>query len=281
MPATELAAALTAALGAEVRVEGEADRRATLDLADAPAVAALDRAAAALGGRWQPVVRVSAGATPADRNGGPGNRIRLGRNVTLRLRGTGIGPALAAVARAAGARLEASPGLKGSVFLEAQDLSVEEALDRVTAQAEARWRLAILLIPGPIPPPPPEETKQAPPTPQSPPVSLTPAPSPRSVTPLASRGGPTPALLRQLLTVDLARLLQTPPGTRAVAVNRYATRLERAFDALEPLPVAERTRRLMPFRGLFRSGLRAFGGLTPDQQRDFLPVERLLRRWMP
>jgi hypothetical protein len=276
--AAELAAALTAALGATVSVEGATPRRVSLELEDAAGAQALDCAAAALGGRWQIVYRVE----PADGAGGAAGRgVTTGRTVTLRLEGVAAGAALAAVARAAGARLELSVPPAGSVTLEAADLPVEAALDRVTGQIGARWRASYHLLPGPSPPPEPAASSQAPAAPPQTPVALpVPLTPPAGSPPVRGSGAaraPETAALRQMLTGELARLFQTNPGARSPAVRRYTARLERLLQGLSP---AEQARRIEPLRPLIRSGLRALHGLTPDQQSDFRPVIEVFRRWI-
>jgi hypothetical protein len=82
-----------------------------------------------------------------------------------------------------------------------------------------------------------------------------------------------------MLTGELARLLQTDPGSRSPAVRSYVDRLERLLRGLGSLPSAEQARRWEQLRPLLRTGLRAFSGLTPDQQSDFRPVIDVFRRW--
>lgn len=279
--AAQMAAALTAALGATVSVEGPVAQPVSLELDEVPGAQALDRAAAALGGRWQILYQVEPAAGGV--GGAAGGSVTSGRTVTLRLRGVAAGAALAAVARAAGARLELAVPQAGSVTLEAVDLPVEAALDRVTGQIGARWRASYRLIPGPSPAPAPAGLPQPPaPAPRSLVQSLgpltPPAGSPAVRGSVAKRATET-AALRQMLTDDLARLLQTNPGSRSPAVRRYTARLERLFRGLGGLSPAEQARRIEPLRPLIRSGLRAFRGLTPDQQSDFRPVIEVFRRW--
>jgi hypothetical protein len=280
--AAEVAAALTAALGATVVVDGPAVQRVSLELEEATGAQALDRAAAALGGRWQTIYLVEP-ATAGGRRGSGARGVATGHTVTLRLEGVAAGAALTAVARAAGAQLEWVGPPAGSVTLDAVNLPVEEALDRVTEQIGARWSARYRLIPGSnaapagaVLPPTPE------PTPRAPTEELVPLTPPAGWPPArgsAARRAPDTAALRYMLTNELARLLQTEPGARSPAVRRYTARLEHLLNGLVALPPAEQARRVEPLRRLFRSGLRAFGGLTPDQQSDFRPVIEVFRRW--
>jgi hypothetical protein len=190
------------------------------------------------------------------------------------------------VARAAGARLVAPQSISRSVTLEADGLPVEAAMERVTTEIGASWRASyVLVVPEPAAENPTEG--QGPATDRAggaavplvtPPVSITPAPG--SVpSPEATSRAPGVASVRAALTTDLARLLQTDPDARRPAVERYAARLETLLS--EVAPPGRPLGHLAPLRPLFRSGLRAFRGLTPDQQDEFRPVYDLLKRWMP
>jgi len=276
LPAEEAAKAVSQILGAEVTVEGAGSRRGALQVTASSPSELLDRVAAAYGGTWVPVYTVTTGREL----GTPPPPALSGRSVTLRVQDVPARAALAMVARAAGARLHASESIWGSVTLEGETLAVEEAMERVAAQIGATWRASYaLVVPEPPAAPRALEMRAAPEVePLSPPVSVTPVPG-TSATPAAALPGLGVASLRTALTTDLARLLQTDPDARRPAVERYAARLETLLTEVAP---AGRPRpHLVPLRPYFRSGLRAFRGLTPDQQEEFRPVFDLLKRWMP
>jgi hypothetical protein len=276
-PAEDAARALSSLLGAEVAVEGAVSRRAAVQVTAGTPAELLDRVAAAYSGAWVPVYTVTIGRESEE----PPPQPRSGRSVTLRVQKVPARAALQMVARAAGARLRLSESLWGTVTLEGETLSVEEAMQRVTAQVGATWRTSYALL-VPEPPAAPAPTVETPAAPSveslSPPVSITPPPGTPSVParPALVLGV---ASLRTALTADLARLLQTDPNVRRPAVEQYAARLESLLNEVAP---AGRPRpQLAPLRPYFRSGLRAFRGLTPDQQDEFRPVFDLLKRWMP
>lgn len=293
--AEELAGVLSAALRAEVRVEGAGSRRVSLALDGVSPSELIEQAAAALGGFWQPVLIVERAAAPEGEAppsttpelGRQPSRspLRMGRTVTLRLAGVSARTALGMVARAAGARLQIADDFTGSVSAEVENLPVEEAMDGLIAQIGATWRLGLVVTAGPELPPAPagagtadrSATKQLMPVPLVPPPGVFDDLQPQSRA-LSAVGIPA---LRKALTRDLARLLQTDPADRVHAAQEYAARLEQMLkDAAEGSRIVAQGR-LAPLRPLFKSGLRAFGGLTPDQKAEFRPVIDLLRRWMP
>lgn len=275
-PVVDTAKALSMLLGAEVTVEGAGARRAGLLVTGETPVELLDRVAGAYSAAWTLVYTV----TPGRESDAPSTAAPTGRTVSLAVEGLAARPALAMVARAAGARLITPDSLSGSVTLTGDALPVEAAMDQVTAQIGASWRPSyVLTVPEP-PAAPPVETGGAPLVePPSPPVSITPAPGSVTAPPETPEAGLGVASLRTALTTDLARLLQTDPDARRPAVERYAARLETLLS--EVAPVGRPRPHLAPLRPFFRSGLRAFGGLTPDQQDEFRPVYDLLKRWMP
>jgi hypothetical protein len=289
VPAEELSAVLQSALGAPVRIEGVGGRRVSLTLERASARAALDQVAAALNGMWAPVFMVE--RLPAGTTAPPGTPVRresLGRSVSLRVAGVSAKTALNMVARAAAARLAAPEDLTEPVTLQAIDLPVEEVMDQLADQIGATWRTGYVVTAGPADPTPRHGEGEGGATPPAP--SLRIEEGPGAVVPLVPLPGEAgeavpatpraePALevaaLRWALTRDLARLLQTDPAARRPAARAYAARLEQMLQEVAS------SRRLAPLRPFFRSGLRAFGGLTPDQKAEFRPVIDCLRRWMP
>jgi hypothetical protein len=273
--AAEVAGALSMVLGAPVAVEGAAARRAAVDVTAGTPLELLERVAATFGGSSMSVYTVQAGRTGETGSPAPSS----GRTVSLSLQSVAPRTALSMVARAAGACLQAPGTLAGSVTLEGENLPVEEAMARVMEQIDASWHASYLLV-VPESPSAPVETRVAPrvDVESMPPVSVSIAPRAGAPGEPAPRA-PGVASLRTALTSGLAQLLQTDPDARGPAVERYAARLETLLT--EVAPVGQPRPHLVPLRRFFRSGLRAFGGLTPDQQNEFRPVYDLLRRWMP
>jgi hypothetical protein len=285
--AAEAAAALSKALGAEVSVAPVAGTvpRITLQLTDAAPVEALDRVAAAVRGRWQPVYSVRP-AEPGQERVPPA--FATGRRVTLSLENAGPRAALATVALADGGILAQPPDEGPRITVKLEDVPVEEGMDRVTTALGLTWTRSFRIVPGVVSAPSSSPTATG--GTQSSASSL-PAPRPEVLYPLAEPGragapdstSPPPARrpdLARALSDGLTRVMQTEPRLRRDAVRQFAEQVERGFRELDALPPAEQSYHRAQLTRVYRSGRRLYQGLTPDQQEEFRPLFDVLRRWL-
>lgn len=130
----ELAKQMSDVLGCEVRIEGAASGKVTLNLKEVPATAVLSESEKVLGGQWKTLYRVSTHetASPAP----PPSGVVL----NLKLPGASCQAAAAVVARMAGGRVERDGDLTGEVSLVGEAMPVEEAMDAIARAANATWR---------------------------------------------------------------------------------------------------------------------------------------------
>src|SRR5712692_8011172 len=130
----ELAKQMTAAIGCEVRIEGNAPGTVTLNLKEVPAAALLSKAEKLLGGRWQVLYRLST-HSPAPASAPPSGQV-----LNLKIPDVSCRAAAAVVARMAGGRIERDGDLTGQVSLVGTAMPVEEAMDTIARAAHATWQ---------------------------------------------------------------------------------------------------------------------------------------------
>jgi len=263
----------------------------------------LDALAAALYGSWHCIYTMSAGATPVNSR----RPVSLGRTVTASLDGVSARTALALIARGGGATVELVGELPQRVKLELKEMPVEQALDEIARQAGANWSVIYVLKVGSAPLTPSSQTTQTAPT-----VpdgnrfqgSIANSTHDRSASRgLGLRGAPQDGLKEQrsfpmpfadpsqasprpdpnaakMLGEGMTRVMQMPPAQRRAAVKDFASQIEQQFKQMQSLPGARRTEQMASMRPLYQAATRVYGGLTPDQRREFQPIVEVFNRWM-
>lgn len=157
LPVEEIARRLGAALGSEVRLEGNTARRGTLKLENATVREALDRAATAMSGSWKRVYSFTKGGglkLPPP--------VPTGLTVSLNLSDASCQTAAIIAAKAAGATVEGAADLTGRVTLVAKDLPVEAVMERIATEAGATWRAIYVFKLDAAVPVPPRDNKDLP-----------------------------------------------------------------------------------------------------------------------
>jgi len=298
--AATIAQSLGTALGGTVRFEGTPPAPVTLDLQGVAPRAALDALATALYGSWHCIYTMSArGTTVASRRPVP-----LGRTVTASLDGVSARTALTLIARGGGATVEMVGELPQRVKLDLKEMPVEQALDVIARQAGANWSVIYVLKAGSAPLTPSSRTTQTTPNGNRVTGSTVPSPHDRGATRgLGLQGAPQDGLneprffptpfadppqapprpdpnAAKMLGEGMARVMQMPPAQRRAAVKDFASQIEQQFKQMQSLPGPRRTEQMASMRPLYQAASRVYGGLTPDQRREFQPIVEVFNRWM-
>jgi hypothetical protein len=292
-PADEAAKSLGVALGASIRLvptEGSW-RHVTLQLVETGPLEALDRLAAAVNGRWQPVYSLRR-AAPDEAPAPP--PFATGRRVTLNLENVAPRVALSTVAAADKGVLEGTAAEEPRLSLKLDDVAVEEGMNRVVGALGLVWTRGFQIVLGsvrsgsPLPAGSPDSGRAAPggssepaqmPHPAEKLFSLTEPPSAQA--PMSERTPPvkSPDLARAL-SDGMARLMQVEPARRGSAIRQFAQQVERGLREVDLLPVPEQSQQRTRLARVYQSGMRMYRGLTPDQQQEFRPLFDVLRRWL-
>jgi hypothetical protein len=286
----ELAKQMSDALGCEVRIEGAASGKVTLNLREVPASTLLSQAETALGGHWKILYHVSTretASTPAP---------PTGMVLSLKLPSASCLAAAAVVARMAGGRLEREGNLTGEVSLVGEAIPVEEAMDTIARAAKASWRRIYvmkidalpqtLIARGPDPADPKDDNHRP---------KAKPGPTPFSNHPSAT-GKPTKLTKRNRLNAGPKSYLpgvqpmQQPTleeiqkqqmlglyGTfflfdsqtsRETAMKNFRSGLENQLKRLEALPANQRYITTMVTRQNFQRLIDDFVNLDTDQKKE-------------
>jgi hypothetical protein len=201
--------------------------------------------------------------------------------------------------------------LPQKVTLKAHEMPVEQALDEIARQVGGSWTVTYVIRPGVTPaaaPTPPRTSPRATPNaPRQPRLDASPGagrstpqgfgaqglppelskdrrffpmpfePQAQATRPQAPPLDPNAA---KMLGEGLARVMQMPPAQRRAAVKDFASQIDQQFRQMQSLPAARRTEQMAAMRPLHQAAVRTFGGLTPDQQREFRPIVEVFNRWM-
>jgi len=287
----ELAKQMGDVLGCEVRIEGAASGKVTLNLKEVPASALLSQAEKVLGGQWKTLYRLSTHetASPAP----PPSGVVL----NLKLPGASCQAAAAVVARMAGGRVERDGDLTGEVSLVGTAMPVEEAMDAIARAANASWRRIYVMkidalpqaliarSPDPADPkdgdkPRSEKPKRGP-TPFSNHPSLTGRPTKmtkRNVKDTSKHVyGPgirpyQPTLeevqKQQMLGLYGNFFLLDSQSGREAAMTSFRTGMDLQLKRLEALPANQRYITTMVTRQHFQRLIDDFANLDKDQQKE-------------
>jgi hypothetical protein len=288
----ELAKQMSDALGCEVRFEGAAAGKVTLDLKEVPSSALLSQAEKVLGAQWKVLYHFSTRETASTPM--PPSGVVL----TANLPGASCQAAAAVVARMAGGRLERDGDLTGEVSLTGTAMPVEEAMDAIARAAKATWRRIYvmkldalpqtLIARGPDPdpsktddPPKSKNTKRGPtpfsnhPSPTGKPTKLTKRdfrkPSKQSYLPgIQPLQQPTLEEIQkqQMLGLYGTLFLFDTEERRATAMKNFRTGLDTQLKRLEALPANQRYITTMMTRRNFQRLIDDFANLDKDQKKE-------------
>jgi hypothetical protein len=287
----ELAKQMTAAIGCEVRIEGNAPGTVTLNLKEVPAAALMSQAETILGGRWQVLFRLSThgpAAAPAPPSGVVLN---------LKIPDVSCQAAAAVVARMAGGRVEHDGNLTGQVSLVGTAMPVEEAMDTIAQAAHATWQRIYVMKVNALPQTLTARTPDADPSKSDDTQHSTkPKPGPKAWSNHPSLSGkpaklgkrdwrhpknasygagvqPVEATLeaiqkQQMLGMYGPIFLQDSESGRGAAMKRFQSGLDTQLKRLEALPANQRFITTMVTRNHFQQLIDDFSNLDKDQQKE-------------
>jgi hypothetical protein len=269
----EVARELERVVGVPVEIRGGVGRQVTLELAEGSPERQVERAAAALGGRWRLKLRVKPG------RGGPGARLPvLERRLPVGFQDITARLAFSIIARDLKADLELEGDLPNRVTVLASGISTAEILNLIAEQAGAAWSVAYRIDAPDAPPRPQPAPPAEAPAPAEQPVSEPappPPPAPREERPPAVPPGPE---LRAALHDAMVRVLRTGPERREEAVRRFVREAEALFDSLARLAPSQRDVRIRTIYPILAPWKRLHQGLAPEVQKQMAPILEVLER---
>lgn len=292
VPLAGLAGLMTEALGCEVRIEGAAAGTVSLSATDVSPAALLSQSAAALGGRWQTLYRLSA-TEPAPTT----SPVPSGITLKLEMPDVSCHAAASVVARMAGAKVERDGELTGQVSLVGAAMPVEEAMDAIARAANASWRRIYVMRVDALPQAPTTRKAPAPKTDEPEPKAkpkrkpepklFSSHPSPtgkpskfgRRDRTKSSMGGYLPGIQPVQPTLEEIQkhamlglygsffLFDSESG-RTTAMRNFQAGLESQLRRLEQLPASQRRITTMMTRRNFERLIEDFRNLSDEQKKE-------------
>jgi hypothetical protein len=287
-----LAGLLTEALGCEVRIEGQATGTVSVTAKDVSPATLLSKSAAALGGRWQVLYRLST-KEPAPTT----EPVPSGISLKLEMPDVSCQAAASMVARMAGAKIERDGTLTGQVALVGAAMPVEEAMDAIAKAAGASWRRIYVMRVDTLPQTPATRSSKTPePKDEEPKPKPKRKPEPKlfsshpSPTGRPARSGrrdrsksnmgdylpgiqpvqPTLEAIQKHAMLGLygSFFLFDSESTRVSAMRTFQAELESQLRRLEQLPPSQRRVTTMMTRTNFTRLVEDYRSLSDDQKKE-------------
>lgn len=262
---SDLAAALSELAGFKISVEGGTGRRISLELDATRPQAAIQQAAAALGGTASYWLRVRPGYDPA-----AAPYLPLDREITAGLVDLPAEAAYRWAARQLGAHLDYRAASGARANLVVSGATATTLLNRLAEQTGTKWSMDCVITAPPAPPLPAADPLPAPRVQPPSRRDRSELPAPLQ---LPGELLPEPKLLNIVVRQELLRLLQTPAGDRKPAARQMIGFLDQLGSTLKLMQPEERRARiqaLLPLRSAWRQ---LFEGLPPRVQGELAGVD--------